>query len=79
MPRFFFDIHNGEECPLDDEGTELPNLAAARMEATATLVSLAGQYVRSADAFHLTAAVRDEVGQKLIEAKLSLRADYLSK
>ena len=32
MPRFYFHIRNGHER-LDKEGTELPNLQAARREA----------------------------------------------
>lgn len=37
MPRFHFNVHDGVGVP-DDEGTELPNLEAARHEA----VKLAG-------------------------------------
>jgi hypothetical protein len=33
MPRFFFHIHDDLDCP-DDEGTELPDLAAAEESAT---------------------------------------------
>ena len=32
MPRYFFHIRDGRDYP-DDEGTELPNLAAVRAEA----------------------------------------------
>ncbi|MES2096885.1 MAG: hypothetical protein V4459_08995 [Pseudomonadota bacterium] len=32
MPRYYFDIRDGEDM-RDDEGAELPDLAAARMEA----------------------------------------------
>lgn len=32
MPRFFFDIADGTDFP-DREGTDLPDLAAARLEA----------------------------------------------
>jgi hypothetical protein len=33
MPRYFFDIHDGEAV-IDEEGTELPDFEAARREAT---------------------------------------------
>ena len=32
MPRYFFNVHDGRDYP-DDEGTELPDLAAVRAEA----------------------------------------------
>jgi hypothetical protein len=38
MPRYFFDVADGEYCP-DSEGTELPGLEEARVCA----VRLAGQ------------------------------------
>lgn len=41
MPRYHFNIHDGAELP-DDVGTELPDLAAARIFA----VRLAGECLR---------------------------------
>ena len=32
MPKFFFNVHYGEYIP-DEEGTELPDVAASRREA----------------------------------------------
>jgi hypothetical protein len=32
MPRFFFDLDDGKST-VDDEGTDLPNLAAAKLAA----------------------------------------------
>ncbi len=32
MPRFYFHIHDGEFIP-DEDGTELPDVSAARIEA----------------------------------------------
>ncbi len=33
MPRFFFHIHNGSGETRDEEGLELPDLEAARLQA----------------------------------------------
>ena len=41
MPRYFFNIHDGEELP-DADGAELPDLRAARINA----VRLAGECLR---------------------------------
>ena len=41
MPKYFFHIHDGQTFP-DEEGTELADLAAARLEA----VQLTGQMLK---------------------------------
>lgn len=41
MPKFYFNIKDGEELP-DEFGTELPDMAAARKEA----VHVAAQFIR---------------------------------
>lgn len=41
LPRYFFHIHDGADLP-DDEGTDLPNLDAARNDA----VRLSGEMLR---------------------------------
>ena len=40
MPRYFFDIHDGDN-DTDEDGVELPDLSAARAEA----IKFAGSYV----------------------------------
>lgn len=62
MPRYHFNVHDGSLLP-DREGTNLPNLASARMEA----VRLAGTLLRDspesfwdAEEWHLD--VSDEAG-----------------
>jgi hypothetical protein len=41
MPRYFFNIHDGKSI-IDEEGTELPNWQAARIEA----IGLAGHILK---------------------------------
>ena len=36
MGRFFFHLKDGDELILDDDGTELPDIAAAKREALLT-------------------------------------------
>jgi len=37
MPRYFFDIEDGGECARDDEGLELPDRQAVKIEAARSL------------------------------------------
>ncbi|MBW8813452.1 MAG: hypothetical protein JF588_08505 [Caulobacterales bacterium] len=65
MPRFFFDVHDGSSS-IDDDGTELPDEAAARRAAA----ELAGRMLADeADKFwdgdKWCVDVRDERGGKL--------------
>jgi hypothetical protein len=47
MPRYFFDIHDGERFTPDDTGLEFPDGHAARAKAVSTLPDIAGTGLRS--------------------------------
>jgi hypothetical protein len=47
MPRYFFHITDEEGLSRDDEGTELPNLEAARLEARASARDLIANYMKN--------------------------------
>jgi hypothetical protein len=47
MPRYFFHITDEEGLSLDDEGTELSNLEAARLEARASARDLISNYMKN--------------------------------
>ena len=40
MPRFYFDIRDGAKLNTDEEGIDLPDLPAAKSEATHSLADL---------------------------------------
>ena len=40
MPRYFFDMRDGDVFSADEEGEELPDVVAAQAEAAATLVEM---------------------------------------
>jgi hypothetical protein len=46
VPRFYFHIHNSAGTTRDEEGTELPGLAAARDKALNGICSLLSEEVR---------------------------------
>ena len=41
MPRFYFDIHDGERFTPDDEGLEFPDAQTARDKAVSSLPDIA--------------------------------------
>ncbi len=76
MPRYFFHVRFGQTFARDDEGTELPDLEAAMMEARSSARDIAidelrserhvdGRQIEIADAEGLklaVVAVRDVIG-----------------
>ena len=78
MPRYFFEIDDGELHTTDEEGLELPDLKAARDEALGVLPEIAQGMPPEGDRQDLTAVVRDESERKVVIATLALKADYIT-
>ena len=72
MPKFYFDVFDGEQTLSDEEGTELADHHAARDEATKALTEMAGDYIPG-DGLHREMAiyVRDETGSKIMDVSLN--------
>src|SRR5687767_3803172 len=67
MPRYFFHLRDDEELIRDDEGTELPDLSAARTEAAQTAKEIINESIGSGEPLdHLVVEIWDEAG--VIEA-----------
>jgi hypothetical protein len=63
--RYFFDLRDGDELAVDEEGVELPNLQRVQEEAAASLAELARELVIDSvlDGAHdMSIEVRDEDG-----------------
>jgi len=70
MPRYYFDIRDGEEFVEDEEGIEFEGIAEAQLEAAATLADISKEFpLRSPQplGFSLSIEVRDSNGS-LFEA-----------
>jgi len=76
VPRFFFDIDDGEERSTDLNGVELPDLAEARKNAIAILPDLAREELPDGDRRVFVCQARDESG-KVVFATLSLVAEWV--
>jgi hypothetical protein len=65
VPRYFFDLREGETLAVDEEGTELPTIEAAQEEAARSLAEMAKAAVREViknGGHRMEIEVRDEVG-----------------
>jgi hypothetical protein len=40
MPRYYFDLQDGEACVVDEEGVELINIVSAQLEAVQSLADM---------------------------------------
>jgi hypothetical protein len=67
--RYYFDLRDGEEVAVDDEGVELSSLQAVQEEAALSLADMARNAIPAQlndGAYHLMAIeVRDESGPVL--------------
>jgi hypothetical protein len=72
MPRYHFDTHDGARFTTDETGVELDGIKAARQEAARRLAELAQEIVPDDDRREVVIEVKDETGQRVLVAKLSV-------
>ena len=72
MPRYHFDIHDGARFTTDETGVQLDGIKAARQEAARRLAELAQEILPSDDRREVVIEVKDETGQRVLVAKLSV-------
>jgi hypothetical protein len=72
MYRYFFDTDDGDDFVTDDEGQVLKDLASARTEALEALASIAKDALPKGNRNAMMVSVRDEAGEVLFKATLSL-------
>ena len=78
MPRYFFDTYDGNVFVTDDEGQELESLEAAKVVAQEELPLMARDELPDGDQRTFIVSVRDEAGQVVVRAALSLIVEYPS-
>jgi hypothetical protein len=68
MRRYFFDVRDGAELAVDEEGLILPNLVAVQEEVACALGDMARDMLRLQSGQHLAIEVRD-AGGPVVEAR----------
>jgi uncharacterized beta-barrel protein YwiB (DUF1934 family) len=67
MPRYYFDLQDGEEVSIDAEGSEMADMHTVRDEATMTLMEMArDRFPLRGEARTLSIRVRDGGGKHLL-------------
>ena len=72
MPRFFFDIHDGEDFTPDRVGLDLDSLEAAKDEAKKTLPDIVKDEMLDGNRRDVTVDVKDAARQIVWRITLSL-------
>jgi uncharacterized protein DUF6894 len=78
MPRYYFDVVDGEMVLQDPKGLELENIKRAEAKAQKILTEVAEVTFSDADRRDVTTIVRDEAGQVLLRMRLSLVVERFS-
>jgi hypothetical protein len=72
MPRYYFDIRDGEYVQKDNEGSLLNGLAEAKAQAIKTLPDIARDDIPSNCQREFVIEVKDESGRPVMTARLTL-------
>jgi hypothetical protein len=78
VPRYFFDINDGERSSRGDVALEFPDAKAARDNAVTTLPDIARDVMPDGSKRDFIVTVRDENGRPVFRASLSLRTEWLT-
>jgi branched-subunit amino acid aminotransferase/4-amino-4-deoxychorismate lyase len=78
MPRYFFDIHDGDHFTPDYVGIELASIQAAKNEAKKALPDIVKDELPDGDRRNFVVVVKDEVGHEIVRVTLSLVVESLS-
>ena len=80
MPRFYFDVRDGDRSTHDDEGVELVGIEEARDEATRALGEIARDALRLSGSLRreLSIEVRDESPTPVLRASLWFEVEKLT-
>ena len=78
MKRYFFDIRDGDNLAVDEEGMELRDVEAAQEEAARSLADMTRDRIRSKPRWHVAIEVRDDNGP-VVEASFQWRLRTLKR
>jgi hypothetical protein len=78
MPRFFFDIDDGERRTRDDVGLDFADAQNARDKAVSALPDIARDVMPDGQQRDFFVTMRDDSGRPIFKASLSLRTEWLN-
>ena len=78
MPRYYFDIYDGEQSLADEDGMEVDDVEASKVEVRQVLANLARDIVRKGNHQSFSVNVRDEAGQIVLRGILSIVIEELT-
>lgn len=77
MPRYYFDIHDGDHLSSDQDGLDCPTPDNMRDEAISVLPGIARDMLPDGDRKNFWVEVRDDKGRHVFRASLKLTAKWL--
>jgi hypothetical protein len=77
MPRYYFNLRDGDDLIPDDEGVELPAIQGARNEAFRGLADCARDAICNVSGGKLVIEVADNLQNVLFVAKLAFTTEFL--
>ena len=78
MPRYYFDVQEGDQFVPDEVGLVLPDLESARDQATRALVEIARDTLPGTFRREIAIEVKDESSGPLLRAGLSFELRKLA-
>lgn len=78
MPRFFFDVQDGDHTTHDEDADFLQDRDAARKAALISLVEIVDSLMPDGNQREITTRMRDETDKEIFVGRMSLMADWLA-
>jgi hypothetical protein len=78
MPRYYFDLHDGDQFITDETGLALPGIREARYEAIRVMADFARDAVQVVAYRELGVEVRDQSGKTVLTAKATFEVAELA-
>lgn len=76
MPRYFFDIHNGNGPSRDEHGLVLSSPDRIMRETSRILLDIARDELPGQDGGEITIFVRDDAGNEICKTHLSFKTEW---
>ena len=78
MPRFYFDVRNGDRFTQDRDGLDLPDLREARKDASQALAEMVKDAMPDGDHRTMAIEVRGEDKRPLFKVQITFEVEGLA-